>query len=173
MLRVARSQPIAWLILGVLAGLVIGGFWPSSPLHAVATDRYENFAMATGPLDNDVEALYFLDSVTGDLTAAVLSTQSGRFNSFYQYNILNDLGVDPSSNPRYLMVTGVADLRRGRARFRPAAAVVYVAELTTGKVGAYAIPWAPERHNAGAPFYGSFVRLHVTQFRAATIREQM
>lgn len=173
MFRAVRSGPLAWLVLGLLAGLVIGGFWPSSPLHAVATDRYENFAMATGPLDNDVEALYFLDSVTGDLSAAVLSIQSGKFNSFYRYNILNDLGVDPASNPRYLMVTGVADLRRGRARLRPSAAVVYIAELTTGKVGAYAIPWAPERHNAGTTFTGTFHRLDVTQFRAAAIREQM
>ena len=87
-------------------------------------------------------------------------------------NILKDLGANPSGNPQYLMVTGVANIRRGRSRVRPSAAVIYVAELTTGKVGAYAIPWAPERHNAGATFSGSLVRLDVTQFRAAAVREQ-
>ena len=173
MRQALRLSRFAWLAAGIVAGAAIVAFWPQTPAKAVATDRYENFAMATGPLDNDVEALYFLDSLTGDLTAAVLSIQSGKFNSFYQYNILNDLGVDASSNAQFLMVTGVADIRRGRARLRPSAAVVYVAELTTGKVGAYAIPWSPERHNVGTPFFGSLVRMDVTQFRAAAIREQM
>ena len=172
MRQALRYDRIAWLAVGLMAGVAIVAFWPTAPVQAVATDRYDNFAIATGPVDNDVEALYVLDSLTGDLRAAVLSIQSGKFNSFYQYNILNDLGVDASRNPQYLMVTGVADIRRGRSRVRPSAAVIYVAELTTGKVGAYAIPWAPERHNAGARFSGSLVRLDVTEFRAAAIREQ-
>ncbi len=172
MLHAVRKSRSVWLFAGIGIGLVIHALWADAPLEAVATDRYENFAIATGPLDNDVEALYFLDSATGDLMAAVLSTQTGQFNSFYKYNILNDLGVDPGKNPRFLIVTGVADIRRGSARLRPGRAIVYIAELTSGKVGAYAIPWARERHNAGQPFVGTFVPLDVTQMRVAAIREQ-
>ena len=36
-------------------------------MHAVATDRHENFAIATGQLDEDMEAIIVMDSATGDL----------------------------------------------------------------------------------------------------------
>ncbi len=166
-----RRSRGAWLGLGLLIGLVIGGVFPDSPLHAVATDRYENFAIATGPVDDDIEAIYFLDFLTGDLKAAVLSIQVGKFRAFYTYNILQDLGVDPSKNPRYLMVTGVADLRRGTNRLRPAKAVVYVAEITSGKVAAYAIPWSREASAAGQVNKGSFTLLDLVPFRTAVVRQ--
>jgi len=172
MLRAVIQNRGLWLAAGLAVGWLVHSLWSETPLDAVATDRHENFAVATGPLDEDVEAFYFLDSATGDLMASVLSTQSGKFNSFYKYNILNDLGVDPGKNPRFLIVTGVADIRRGSARIRPGRSIVYVAELTTGKVGAYAIPWARERHNAGQPFVGTFVPLDVTRMRTTAVREQ-
>jgi hypothetical protein len=143
------------------------------PAHAVATDRFENFAIATGPMDNDIEAVFFLDFLTGDLKAAVLSAQFGRFNAFYERNILTDLGVDPSRNPRYLMVTGMANLRRGLGnQARPGLSVVYVAELTSGKIAAYGVPWTPQFHNAGVPVQGTLVPLDIAQFRNALVREQ-
>ena len=53
------------LVLGVLVGLAVGlnvrGIWPNVPLHAVATDAAENFAIATGPVDDRTEAIYVLD----------------------------------------------------------------------------------------------------------------
>ena len=38
------------LVGGVVGALAVAGYWPHTPLHAVATDRYDTFAMATGPL---------------------------------------------------------------------------------------------------------------------------
>ena len=38
----------AWLAAGLAAGLLVGSLLPHTPLHAVATDRLENFAIATG-----------------------------------------------------------------------------------------------------------------------------
>ncbi|MBL9125638.1 MAG: hypothetical protein JNG90_18510, partial [Planctomycetaceae bacterium] len=88
-------------------------------------------------------------------------------------NILQDLGVDPAKNPRFLMVTGVADLRRiGGSNVQPSASVVYVAELTTGRVAAYAVPWNPALHKQGAAFQAQLVPLDVTQFRTAVVRDQ-
>ncbi|MGD9648601.1 MAG: hypothetical protein AB7U73_23015 [Pirellulales bacterium] len=169
----------AWFAGGAMFGfaaaaLLFGaGVWPHTPLHATATDRYENFAIATGPLDENVEAVFFLDFISGDLKAAVLSPQFGRFNAMFARNILNDLGVDPTQNPHYLMVTGVANLRRsGGGQFRPSASVVYVAELTTGKIAAYSVPWRPDIHNAGAPFQGQMILLDVAPFREVVVRDQ-
>ena len=65
-----RWKQYRWLVavgIGLVAGLVLSGFWPHTPLYAVATDRIETFAMATGPVDDEVEAVYFLDFLTGDL----------------------------------------------------------------------------------------------------------
>ena len=61
--------------MGLALGLVLSGLWPHTPLHAVSTDRGETYAIATGPVDNEVEAVYFLDFLTGDLGAIVLGRQ--------------------------------------------------------------------------------------------------
>jgi hypothetical protein len=147
--------------------LILGGLWPHTPLHAVATDRLDTFAIATGPLDEDVEAVYFLDFLTGDLGALALGKQTGKFTARFSYNVLKDLGVDPLKNPRFLMVTGVADLRRrGGPGLQPSRGVVYVAEVTTGRVAAYAVPWSPAMHAAGQTIMKPLLLLDVLQFRA-------
>jgi len=173
MVHPRKVHPLLWTAIGLIAGASIGGFWPHSPLHATATDRYETFAIATGFVDDGIEAVYFLDFLTGDLSAAVLSKQIPmRFNAQYKRNILADLGVDASKKPRYLMVTGLADTPRGGSRLRPSSAVVYVAEITTGQVAAYAIPWDSARHAAGQMSTGEIMPVARMKFRTAVVREQ-
>ncbi len=187
--RIPLSQVIV-LMIGLAVGAVLGGLTigayvagsgSSSPIlaenpfgpkfaHASATDRYENFAIATGQLDNDIEAVYFLDFLTGDLKAAALSLQTGKFNSFYEYNVLKDLEVDATKNPRYLMVTGVVNLRRQGGQLQPSTSVVYVAELTSGKVAAYMTPYLKQTINSGKTYQGEMVALDVRQFRTTAIR---
>lgn len=168
--RTSAAAMAAALGLGLLAGR----FWPERHVQAVATDRYENFAMATGPVDEDMEAVFFLDFLTGELTGAVLSPQHGRFNSFYRHNVLADLGIDTTSNPRFLMVTGVSDFRQAPGSARVAQTAVYVAELTSGRMVAYTIPWLPERQaNVTAPQGPfNFIRLDVLQFRNVVVRDR-
>ena len=98
--------------VGLALGLVLSGLWPHTPLHAVSTDRGETYAIATGPVDNEVEAVYFLDFLTGDLGALVLGRQPRTWTGFFRTNVSTDLGVDPQKNPKFLMVTGMANLRR-------------------------------------------------------------
>ncbi len=187
--RFALSH-VLMLIVGLSVGLVLGGLTlgalsigsseesrilaenPFGPqfAHATATDRYENFAIATGSLDNDIEAIYFLDFLTGDLKAAALSLQTGKFNSFYEHNVLKDLEVDASKNPRYLMVTGRVNLRRQGSREQPSSAVVYVAELTSGKVAAYMTPYLVQTINSGKTYQGDIIPLDIRQFRTTAIR---
>ena len=40
MFNALRYSRTVWLVVGLLGGLILGGFWPHTPLHAVATDRY-------------------------------------------------------------------------------------------------------------------------------------
>lgn len=155
-----------WLVLGVLAGLVIAGLWPRSPLHAVATDRVDTFAVATGQVGNEVEAIYFLDLLSGDLRAAVINRHSGKFSAFFQANVLQALGADPAKKPRFMMVTGMADLRRGGPRMQTGLSLVYVAEVTSGKVAAYGVPWGPTTTTPGQVIQKPLLLMDVTTFRA-------
>ena len=181
----------AWLAIGLLVGAVIGGFWPDTPLHAVATDRMENFAIATGFVDDGIEAIYFLDFLTGTLKAAVVSNQTNGFRARYEANIYKDLhtmvnvlnqkrptgrtAAGPTlqvpQTPNYMLVTGAADIRRGQvARTRPSASLVYVAETTTGIVMAYVLPWEQGAHSANAPSGGKLELWAADQFTTAIIR---
>lgn len=152
--------------IGLIAGLVLSGFWPHTPLHAVATDRTETYAIATGPVDAEVEAIYFLDFLTGDLAAVVLGKQPGSWSGFFRRNVAADLVVDPQKNPKYMMVTGMAGLRRaGGTRVQPSNAVCYVAEVSSGKLAAYAVPWSPSQFSAGQMQTAPLVLVGATYFR--------
>lgn len=165
----------AVLVLGVVLGLVVGlnikGLWPNVPLHATATEGYESFSIATGPVDNGVEGLYFLDYLTGDLRGAVIDPKSGKFNAFFSTKITGDFG-STARNAKYLMVTGVADMPRGRAGFQPAKSIVYIADATSGQVAAYLMPWNPSMASSGKPQQGTFQTLDIKQFRTTEIRDQ-
>ncbi len=169
MATMLRRSRLVWLFGGLILGLVLGGQWPAASLHAVATDRYDTFAIATGPVDEKAEAVYFLDFLTGDLRAAVLN-QYGKFTAFYEYNIAADLGVEQSKNPRYLMVTGINDIRQGVARIRPSRSVVYVAEINSGNVAAYAIPWSSNSWSTGQIVKANLMPLDAAKFRTAAVR---
>jgi len=47
-----KASALVWLGVGLLGGLLVAGFWPSVPLHAVATDKIDTFSMATGHVDD-------------------------------------------------------------------------------------------------------------------------
>ena len=154
MARSRISRQLTWLAAGLIGGAVIGllvcGYWPNAPLHAYATDRSGSFAMATGPVDEEFEAVYFLDFLTGDLTGLVIGRQGNGFTGSYRYNVLNDFGgLDPSKNPQFMMTTGLANLRGRGGGVQPGIGIVYIAEITTGIVVAYAAPWNRAAHSAG------------------------
>jgi hypothetical protein len=168
MIRWNRSWAPVLLGIGLVTGLVVGGVWPHTPLHAVSTDRSETYAMATGPVDADVEAVYFLDFLTGDLTALVLGKQPPQWTGFFKANAAADLEIDPQKNPKYMMVTGMVGLRRaGGTRAQPSAAMCYVAEVSCGKVAAYAVPWQPARYAAGQMQTSPLALVGKTHFRQA------
>jgi hypothetical protein len=169
-----QSRP-ASLAAGVFVGLIVGlnvsGVWPSIPLHATATHGLDKFAIATGLVDESVEAIYFLDFLTGDLRAGVINPKTGKFNAVFTRNIATDFGAAGAA-ARYLLVTGFADMPRGRANFQYAKSIVYVAEASTGQVAAYTIPWNSAFQAAGKTQRGEFVPLDSAQFRTAFVRDE-
>ncbi|HVX59634.1 MAG TPA: hypothetical protein VHC19_03505 [Pirellulales bacterium] len=163
-----KHYGLVWMALGLLLGGVAAALWPATPLHAVATDRTDNFAIATGPLDEDTEAVYFLDFVTGELKGTALSKVIRKFFASFRANVIYDMGIDAAQNPKFMMVTGQSIFRNNPGQTQAGYSVVYVAELTSGKVAAYAAPWSHALANAGRPINRPFVLLDVMQFRIPT-----
>jgi hypothetical protein len=166
MLRVLKSNPLLVLVIGLLVGFVASCLLPHTPLHATATDRVDTYAIATGPVDSEGEAVYFLDFLSGDLKAMVVGCQATKFTAGYARNILADLGVDPAKNPRFMMVTGNTAFRGTAGNVKPSMSTLYVAEVTTGNVAAYNLPWSTNSHRVPSGIK-PIVLLDRASFRAA------
>jgi hypothetical protein len=165
----------ALLALGIFVGGLLSVGWfglgQGVTVQATATHGESNFAIATGFVDLEIEAFYFLDFLTGDLRAAVVSRRTGEFVAFFEKNILGDFG-GTTKNPKYLMVTGMANIPRGAAGFQPSSSLIYIAEATTGVVNAYVLPWNSTLNNKGEAQRGSFHRVAGGSFRTAFVRDE-
>lgn len=141
MAKVTENR-MAWLVAGVFLGLAISYVWPHEPLQAVATDRNSQFAIVTGNVGllDPVDAVFTLDFLTGQVRGACINRALGKFNVTYYRNVAQDFKVDPQTKPIYAICMGAASLQ-AKSGFTPAASLLYVAELTSGKVGAYTFPW--------------------------------
>ena len=153
--NIRKTSAFLWLGLGLLAGLMVAGLWPSVPLHAVATDKIDTFSMATGPVEADYEAVYFLDHLTGDLNGFVIGrTAAGGYGVLqrcYRNVLKEDFKTDNEKTPKFIMTTGVCDLSRGGrgGPVMPSRSVLYIADVTSGLAGVYAWTYNPTFHNAG------------------------
>lgn len=171
---------LAWLACGLAVGLGIGIglhlLLPAVPVQATATEGFDNFAIATGLADGQVEAVYFLDYATGELRCAVVNPKTGAFNAFFTYNVAADFAKAGAGggNAKYLMVTGLADLPvpRGGGNNQLGKSIVYIAEANSGVVAAYTIQWNPSLLHAGRPQQGTFRLLDIKPFRSTFIRDQ-
>lgn len=162
------------MIVGIVVGAALSAGWHGAtrmaPAHATATHGADNFAIATGLVDDGIEALYFLDFLTGDLRAAVISRRTGEFSGFFEYNVLSDF-VGMTDEPNFLMVTGQADIPRGRGPTQIGNSLIYIAEATSGQVYAYALPYSSTLNAAGKPQSGNFYRVGGGYFRDAFVRD--
>ena len=164
----------ATMVLGIFVGAVVAAAWlgvgQGSLVQATATHGEGNFAIATGPASNAIEAFYFLDFLTGDLRAAVVSRRNGQFTALFERNIQADFGA-PSKNPKYLMVTGAADLPRGSGNSQLGTSLIYIAEAKTGQVCSYALPFNTSLNAAGKPQRDELILVASGSFRTTAVRD--
>jgi hypothetical protein len=139
---------------------------PETALHAVATDAGDTFSIATGPIDDEVEGLFTLDFLTGDLQCLVVNPRTAAW-SVFRYNVLADLGTRPGGKAaQLLMVTGMWSTRvLGAGATRPANSVVYVADAVSGNVGVYAVPWNRSIPATGRTQEGALVQVGLGKAR--------
>jgi len=135
-----NDQRAWWLLAGVAIGVGLSYLWPLETAQAVATDREERFAICTTETGLALpESVFVLDFLTGRLTGATLNQQTANFTGFYFRVITPDFLTDANAKPKYVMMPGRADLTSGRGQ-TTASGVIYIAELTSGKVIAYRFP---------------------------------
>lgn len=164
----------ATMIVGMFCGAflmsALFGVGQQVTVEASSTHGVDNFAIATGFVDRGLEAIYFLDFLTGELRAAVISRRTGEFDSMYSYNVQQDFGTK-IKNPKYLMVTGIADLPRGNRNTQLGNSLIYIAEATTGQLYSYALPWNSSASAAGQPQVDEFIPMGGGSIRSTFIRD--
>ncbi len=186
-----KSRSVFMLAVGLSIGLLVGvGMMigtlttiyrsptpqvqiPETILHATATGSGESFAMATGLIDTDIEGLFTLDYLTGDLKCWVLNPRAPQMGwvGAFQHNVIADLGVQQGKDPNYVMVTGQANFQRGGATTSPASCAVYVGDANTGNFAAYTIMWNRTAARSGTLQQGMFTPLLSGKARTLEIRD--
>ena len=180
----APRASLPWLaaalpaLLGVIGGAAIGavvsaviGGW-SAPVRdmprvfAVTSQADGAFAVCTAPIDVGVEGFFILDFETGDISGGVIGQATSKFSGAYKHNVLKDLGFKPgqAKNPRFLLVSGLADLSRRRGASL-GQSVLYVTDSSTGATAAYGIPWNQQQAQAATPFLAGLELLDVARPR--------
>ena len=151
------------LLIGMIAGLCLASMWPHEPALAAATDRGSKFAIFTVPVGvlDGVEGVFILDFLTGRLSGGVLNNRTATFTQRYLHNVAADFRTGAS--PQYAVVAGRVNLpNRGRVQF--AGGVIYVAEMTTGKIICYGFPYSSSNRSTGI---SALTRIAVLSFREA------
>lgn len=136
------------------------------PLAAAGAMNTERFAVATGPVDDEVEGLFILDFVTGELQCQVMNVRNSRFGGSFRTNVLQDLGTGPRKNNQLALVTGESHFARAGRVARVGRSVAYVLDPSTGIYAAYALKWRPELAAAGRQQSGALELLDRGQLAA-------
>ncbi len=163
-------QRVAWVGAGLVFGLALSAMFSGPPIHATATSQQDSLVLATGPMDGQGEAVFCLDALTGDLKGWVLGNR-GNLAAMYGRNVLADLGVDLTKGPKFTLVTGNQQFQNsGGAQW--ASCVVWVAELTSGKMIGYTMLWNQAiRNNRAVPKMGDLIPLGgPIEYRRAIVR---
>lgn len=171
------------LAIGIAIGMAAGGdqtaadlsadpMFRGMPVRAFGSSSGESYALTTGPVDGETEAVYAIDFLTGDLYAWVYYPRIGQFGAqFGPYNVTTDLKSEAGKTPSYVMVAGQSDIRGPGGQSTFANSILYVADSNSGMVAAYAIPWDRNLAAQGAPQQATFARLGLFQGRKAAIRK--
>ncbi len=175
----ARPMALGGVIGGVAFTL---GWWighgapvstlsfPARPVFAASSDSTDDLSIATGLVAEDVEGFFALDGLSGDLQCTVYNSNAQSFNVIFRRNTLADLQIDATKSPRFVMTTGTVEpWRRGGRNI--GSSFIYVAEATSGRFAAYAVPWRRELFVSGRPQQGELVLIQTGSVRTAVVRE--
>ena len=189
MVLVRRRRAIGLLAAGVTIGLAVGGALAlgtamgrradtaAAPalgdlrLRAMAAQGNENFAVATGVIDDEVEGLYTLDFLTGDLQCFVVNPRNGALGGWFKTNVAKDLPPEGSKKPGYLLVTGTIQTQGASGNQRPAGSLCYVVDANSGNAAAYSFLWGKAMVAQGVTQSAPMITVGKWKTRAVGVRE--
>lgn len=138
----ANERRLLWLVCGVICGVGLAYFWPHEHALANATDRDAKFAICTVAVGPGLpDAVFVLDFSTNKLIGGMLNSQSGTFTNAWYADVAQDFKPAAKGAAKYTMIPGSGFLN---ANAQPggggtmATGVLYIGELSTGRVGCYA-----------------------------------
>jgi hypothetical protein len=187
-----RIQSWGMLAVGLALGLALGGAMTIGvligkrsdsaaanlsslgelKLKAMASHGSDTFAIATGAVDEEVDGLFTLDYLTGDLQCYVVNPKTGALGGWFKTNIAKDLSIEKGKKPNYLIVTGKLSIVGGYGNQRPAASLCYVADANTGEVACYTFPWAKAARAVGAIQAQEMKLVYKWKARSLELRDQ-
>ncbi len=157
-----------WLIIGIVVGSVMTSVWPHEPLQAASSDRSDDVEIITANLFGQIDAVLVVNVRTGALTDASMSRQC-MYTTLYHYEFAKDFIVESGSKPEYVVTTGGVDASaRGPAGMQMGKDAVHIADVRSGKVISYGIPYVLSR-GVFQPF--ELVRLDKFSFRMESATE--
>jgi hypothetical protein len=135
--------------------------------------RGKNLSMATGPVNEEIEGLFVLDHVNGDLNCTAISARWGKTVMLYKTNVFKDLGVTKEGGADFVMTTGRIIVRQRSSKLVPAACIVYVGDSNSGKVVGYTFSYNGANYQKGVPQTGILNPIFAGKTRGAELdREQ-
>ena len=138
-------------------------------LRADTAAAGKSMAMATGPIDEDIEGLFVLDYLTGDLYCWVLGP-AGNWMGEFKTNVVAEFGgVDKGKSPEYIMTTGMIRPGGTTGQGKPANTVCYVGDANSGKVLAFSLVWNRTASRSGTPQVGTLNRVAFGMTRSPNI----
>ena len=147
----AGAVVFAASVLGVVVGFYVAGQEvPSGSsdqlpivLNAESAASGKSLCMATGMVDTEdnVEGLFVLDRLSGNLQCWVMSSQTGGLAAIYTARPADDMGLEKGGDVDYVMTTGRMNFQRaGRAgNLLPAGCICYVGDGNSGNVVGYSL----------------------------------
>jgi hypothetical protein len=140
-------------------------------LKAMAAQANDNFAVATGVIDDEVEGLYTLDFLTGDLQCYVVNPRNGALGGWFKTNVAKDLPPEGSKKANYLLVTGTIQVQGASGNQRPAGSLCYVVDGNSGNAAAYSFPWGKSMVAQGVQQMTPMITVGKWKTRTVGVRE--
>lgn len=107
---------------------------PPIVLNADSAARGKQISLATGVIDDEVEGLFVLDHLSGNLQCWVMNRRSGDIGAVFTGSASAELGGQKGGAADYVMTTGRIEFVKGSGQAKPAGCICYVADGNSGKV---------------------------------------
>ncbi|NIP86453.1 MAG: hypothetical protein GTO03_13155 [Planctomycetales bacterium] len=168
------------LCLGITGGMLFsrgGGEPPLTvleiPVRAEGASYGEDgFVTGTARLEDDLDAFYFFDGLTGELKVLAINPRTRKFMAEFSRNVAEDFKLDKDvKNPHFMVVAGVADLVEKEGNLRWSDSVFYVVERNSGKAACYAAKFPSGLRSQDSIYRSSLVGLDTHSLRKVRVRD--